>query len=140
MLYLVTESDYSAWTLVGVATLGNVLGGCTNYALGLLAARGFRVAYFEKEHRREALDRIQRYGAWALLFSWLPIVGDPLCLAAGYLRTNLWLSILCMTLGKLFGMRRWWPLSQEYSNRLQELAGPRDVKRPSGDCIDMGCR
>ena len=93
MLYLVTESDYSAWTLVGVATLGNVLGGCTNYALGLLAARGFRISYFEKEHRREALDRIQRYGAWALLFSWLPIVGDPLCLAAGYLRTNLWLSI-----------------------------------------------
>jgi membrane protein YqaA with SNARE-associated domain len=43
---------------------------------------------------------VQKYGSPALLLSWVPIVGDPLCVAAGWLRINPWLAALFMGLGK----------------------------------------
>jgi len=43
---------------------------------------------------------VQRYGSPALLLSWVPIVGDPLCVAAGWLRLNPWLATLFIALGK----------------------------------------
>jgi membrane protein YqaA with SNARE-associated domain len=42
-----------------------------------------------------------RYGSWALLFSWVPILGDPLCLAGGVLKTGFWRFVLLVALGKL---------------------------------------
>ncbi len=100
LVYLLGSSEHAPSTLIAVATLGNTLGGATNYGLGYLAARGIRISYFEKEQRQGAMERVRRYGSWALLLAWLPIIGDPLCLAAGYLRTNWWASLLFMALGK----------------------------------------
>jgi len=43
---------------------------------------------------------LRKYGSPALLLSWVPFVGDPLCVAAGWLRLNPWLTALFMALGK----------------------------------------
>ena len=47
------------------------------------------------------LQAVQKYGSPALLLSWVPFIGDPLCVAAGWLRLNPWLSALFMGFGKL---------------------------------------
>lgn len=74
-----------------VATLGNTLGGMTSYWLGRLAPR--------LEERR-GLGYVKRWGAWSLLLSWVPIVGDALCLAAGWLRLGWLACLLAMLFGK----------------------------------------
>jgi membrane protein YqaA with SNARE-associated domain len=79
---------------VAVATIGNALGGFTTYGIGrLLPAR--------KKFPPRALAWVERYGAYALLFSWVPVIGDALCAAAGWLRVNAWAAALAMVVGKL---------------------------------------
>ena len=76
---------------VAVATLGNTAGGMTSYAIGR----------FLPPRKLERLETVKRYGAPALLFAWLPLVGDALCVAAGWLRMN-WLAALAfMAAGRL---------------------------------------
>ena len=84
------------WAALGVATLGNTLGGLSSYMIGRL---------IPPRHPLKGLATVQRYGAPVLLLSWVPIVGDPLCLAAGWLRLNPWWSALCIALGKF--VRDW---------------------------------
>ncbi len=80
------------WPALGVATLGNTLGGMSSYLIG-------RIIPQKKE--LPGLATVQKYGSPALLLSWVPIIGDPLCVAAGWLRLNPWLAALFMGLGKL---------------------------------------
>ena len=80
------------WTAIGVATLGNTLGALTSYALGRLIPRA-------KPMRGMTL--LQRYGSPALLLSWVPLIGDPLCLAAGWLRMNAAAATFFIAAGKL---------------------------------------
>ncbi len=101
IIYLVHTSSHSSLVLVLIATLGNSLGGITNYIIGVIAAKGIRLRYFEREDLQKPLKTLQQYGAISLLLSWLPILGDPLCLAAGYLRVHALWSVLFITLGKL---------------------------------------
>ena len=101
IVYLVSLGEHSATILVAVATVGNTLGGLTNFVIGGLAAKGIVIRYFEREDLRESLSRVRRYGPLALLFAWLPVVGDPLCLAAGYLKMGWWQSVVCIAAGKL---------------------------------------
>ena len=83
-----------AFAAIALATLGNTLGGITTYGIGrLLTAR--------KEHGERVVALIRRHGAWALLLSWVPIVGDALCAAAGWLRVPVAWSIAAMAAGKL---------------------------------------
>jgi membrane protein YqaA with SNARE-associated domain len=79
------------WPALAVATLGNTLGSLTSYAIGrfLPAARESR-----------ALGWLNRYGAPALLLSWPPVVGDALCVAAGWLRLNPWWTSLYIVAAK----------------------------------------
>lgn len=80
-----------------VATTGNTLGGMTSYLLGrLLPSR------VEARAGRRAIEHLRRYGPWALLLSWLPVIGEALCLGAGWLRFNGWISLLLIGTGKLF--------------------------------------
>ncbi|PSW21682.1 hypothetical protein C9I94_21235 [Photobacterium swingsii] len=88
--------DNAVWLVVTVATLGNTLGGMTNYWLGRLLPD--KTSDEKQGHR--ALLWLKKYGYWSLFFSWLPIIGDPLCLAAGWLRMHHWLSFLIIMIGK----------------------------------------
>jgi len=74
--------------VVLVATVGNYLGASTSYWIGicggsLLAEKLLRI---DAASRERAERFFVRYGSWSLLLSWLPVVGDPLCLAGGLLR------------------------------------------------------
>ncbi|MGF1715113.1 YqaA family protein [Photobacterium chitinilyticum] len=88
--------DNAAWLVVFVATLGNTLGGMTNYWLGRLLPDKTS----DEKHGHKALQWLKKYGYWSLFFSWLPVIGDPLCLAAGWLRMHHWLSLLIIMIGK----------------------------------------
>lgn len=79
------------WPALAVATLGNTLGGMSSYLIG-------RILPQKKD--LPGLPAMWRYGSPALLLSWVPLIGDPLCVAAGWLRLDPWLSLLFMALGK----------------------------------------
>ena len=86
------------WPAVLVATLGNTLGGALSWWMGY-GARRVAGRIQPTEHR--AMAWLLRYGAPACLLSWLPIVGDPLCAVAGWLRLPFWPCLFYMGLGKL---------------------------------------
>ncbi len=82
--------------LLAVATAGNALGGMSSWFIGrLLPAR-----VLGKPEYQRAAERLRRWGAPVLLLSWLPVVGDPLCVAAGWLRIPWLASAVFITLGK----------------------------------------
>ena len=87
-----------------VATLGNTLGGLTSYAIGrVLPARA------QQKLDPRALAVLRNYGSPLTFFAWLPVVGDALCVAAGWLRLN-WMAVTAfMTAGRLL---RYWVVAQ----------------------------
>jgi membrane protein YqaA with SNARE-associated domain len=85
------------WQAIGVATLGNTLGGLTSYAIGRFLPEG--KSFPDKVQRWR--ERVQHYGSPILLMSWVPWLGDPLCVAAGWVRLSVWWTTLFMALGKL---------------------------------------
>jgi membrane protein YqaA with SNARE-associated domain len=89
--------------LVFIATLGNLLGAVTTWLVGryggdFLIRRCLRI---DAAAQRRAEERYGRYGIWSLLFSWVPLIGDPLCLIAGIFRVRLTLFIPLVGAGKL---------------------------------------
>lgn len=99
---LVVARPAESISLFVVATVGNTLGAALNWALGrwLLHYAGRR--WFPVSERGLALATswFNRYGSWSLLFSWLPVVGDPLTVVAGVLRVNLYIFLLLVVIGK----------------------------------------
>lgn len=89
------------WPALGVATLGNTLGGIVTWWMGWLARRGAdKVAERRGWAEIHALRWLERFGARACLLSWLPIVGDPLCAVAGWLKLPFWPCVAYMAVGK----------------------------------------
>lgn len=84
------------WLLLS-ATLGNSLGSMTSYYLARLLPSHQRPQSAKAER---VLKWSRKYGAWVLLFSWLPLFGDLFCAAAGWLRLNAFHCLLLITLGK----------------------------------------
>lgn len=84
------------------ASAGNVLGAMVNWALGASIQRwkDRRWFPFSPEQLDRASRLFARYGLWTLLFSWLPVIGDPLTLIAGVLRVRLPVFLLLVALGK----------------------------------------
>jgi membrane protein YqaA with SNARE-associated domain len=79
---------------IAIATVGNTLGGLTTYFLGRLVPQG-------RVPEGRALAWVRRFGALALLLSWLPVIGDAMCAAAGWLRIPWWAAAVAMAAGKL---------------------------------------
>jgi membrane protein YqaA with SNARE-associated domain len=88
------------WPAVLVATAGNTIGGAITWWMGY----GAEAAYVHVKHRKpteaKALQWLQRFGAKACLLSWLPVVGDPLCAVAGWLKLPFWPCVGYMAVGK----------------------------------------
>ncbi|MDP1592935.1 MAG: DedA family protein [Gallionella sp.] len=88
------------WTALALATLGNTLGGMISFGMGWLLPQTQQLKHVEK---------LRRYGTPALLLAWVPLIGDALCLAAGWLRLCWWQAALFMTIGKF---ARYWAIAQ----------------------------
>jgi membrane protein YqaA with SNARE-associated domain len=100
LLYL-RYQDFSPFYLLLIATSGNTLGSLVNYILGKYAyAWSLKKDYVKTLHVTKAKKYFDKYGFIALLFSWLPIIGDPITFVAGVLRYNLSLFLLLVTLSK----------------------------------------
>ena len=100
LAYLATDDQHLPLTLLVVATLGNTLGGMTSWGIGRLIAIKFPARGLVKSNHQKAMERLQRWGSPLLLLSWLPVIGDPLCVAAGWLRLHWLLSLLFIGAGK----------------------------------------
>ncbi|CAN5227666.1 YqaA family protein [soil metagenome] len=104
-VFLLVKSDPSLfWPAIAVATLGNTLGGAITWWMGYAAERTYERASHHPPpslvKNARALAWLRRFGARACLLSWLPIVGDPLCAVAGWLRLPFWPCVLYMAVGK----------------------------------------
>jgi membrane protein YqaA with SNARE-associated domain len=104
------------WPAILVATAGNTVGGAISWWMGLGAHQAFDAARARRHHGESAPARkpphqpsrghrlarywLRRFGAKACLLSWLPVVGDPLCAVAGWLRLPFWPCVAYMAVGK----------------------------------------
>lgn len=100
LAYMVNSHQYDIAWLVAVATLGNSLGAMTTWWLGLWASKKYPAENMLPVKHQKSLNTVKDWGSWALLLSWLPIIGDGLCFAGGWLRLSLISSVLAIFLGK----------------------------------------
>ncbi|WP_375037192.1 YqaA family protein [Acinetobacter sp. RW6] len=89
---LLLKGQYSALLLIGIATLGNVLGSCVNWWLGLKIEQFKHRKWFPVSGKRlqQAQSFYHKYGFYSLLLSWVPVIGDPITLVAGLFKENFW--------------------------------------------------
>ena len=87
------------WLALLIATVGNTLGGMVSFGMGWLLPQTQQLKHVEK---------LRRYGTPALLLAWAPLIGDALCLAAGWLRLNPWQALVFMAIGKF---ARYWVIA-----------------------------
>lgn len=94
--------DYSPWTVILVATLGNTIGGMTCYLLGWLCKWSWieRFLKVKEETMAKAHQKVEKYGSFAALLTWIPIIGDPIALAMGLMRTRVVPTTAFMFIGK----------------------------------------
>ena len=88
------------WSAIVVATIGNTLGGVLDWWMGW-QAHHIVDRYAKSKWHGKALDWLERMGPKACLLAWLPVIGDPLCAVAGWLRLPFWPCTFYMALGKL---------------------------------------
>ena len=100
---LLMTGSYPAWLLVLIASVGNVLGSCVNWLLGRLLVRfeGRRWFPVKRASVAKAENWYHRYGRWSLLFSWVPVIGDPLTVVAGVRREPLPIFVALDTVAKV---------------------------------------
>lgn len=92
LVTLLLKGQYSALLLISIATLGNVLGSCVNWWLGLKIEQFKHRKWFPVSEKRlqQAQSFYHKYGFYSLLLSWTPIIGDPITLVAGLFKENFW--------------------------------------------------
>ena len=120
------------WVALVIATIGNTLGGMVTFGMGWLLPQTRRLKHVGKLRPRHGgaepsgagvaashllpqtagfasnVSKVRRYGTPALLLAWVPLIGDALCLAAGWLRLNWWQAALFMASGKF---ARYWVIA-----------------------------
>lgn len=110
LMYWVQQQPAHAVFWVTIATLGNTLGAMTTWGLGWYAARQYPLETRLPAQRRQTIAWLRAKGTWPLLFAWLPIVGDGLCFAAGWLELSWRWSVLTIACGKgvRYAALAWW--------------------------------
>lgn len=90
------------WSTIST-TAGNALGGITCYWIGHLGKMEWIEKYLKVDKKQ--MDRAERFirgrGSWMALFSFLPVIGDAILIVLGWMRANIWIVALSMTIGKL---------------------------------------
>lgn len=103
LLVTMLLTGYDPLSTVAVATVGNYLGAVMTYLIGIWGGSWLieKVIRVSPQQQERARHYYRQYGSFSLFFSWLPIIGDPLCLAGGMLRVNFALFTLLVLSGKL---------------------------------------
>ena len=102
MLAMAALTTYASSTLLVVASIGNILGSVTNYWLGRLALKYQDRKWFpvSAEALKTAQKWFAKWGAGSVLLAWVPIIGDPITVAAGVMRMSFWRFFLLVGLSK----------------------------------------
>lgn len=102
LMTLLVQGLSSPFYLILVATVGNVLGSCVNWWLGMKIEHFKDKKWFPVSEQRlvQAQQIYHKYGFYSLLLSWTPIVGDPITLIAGLMKENFWRFLLIVTIAK----------------------------------------
>jgi membrane protein YqaA with SNARE-associated domain len=100
LAYLLSQDGASIAQLVLVASIGNTLGALSTWWLGIWVSKKYTSTDSLSGRRQQALQTVKQWGCWALLLSWIPIIGDALCFAAGWLRLSLTASVVAIFVGK----------------------------------------
>ena len=87
------------WQAIVVATAGNTLGGMFSWWMGWGAHKAVD-RWKQSSTHVQALKWLEKLGPKACLLSWLPVVGDPICAVAGWLKMPFWSCALYMAIGK----------------------------------------
>ena len=100
---LMATSSFDNLLLLAVASLGNILGSVVNWILGFYSRNLSTKRWFPfKDKQIEKSSKwFNKFGRWSLLFAWVPIIGDPLTLAAGLLRVKFIEFLILVTIGKV---------------------------------------
>jgi len=103
LLGLLVQNKQHAVLLIAVASLGNILGSCVNWYLGLKIEHYKNKKWFpvSADKMLKAQKTYQKYGYWSLLLSWVPIIGDPITLIAGLLKENIVRFLLMVSIAKI---------------------------------------
>ena len=103
LLGLLSTNNYNELALLISASFGNILGAVCNWLLGFYLFKHINKRWFpftQKQINTASL-RFKKFGIWSLLFTWVPIAGDPLTLAAGILKIHFSIFLILVSLGKI---------------------------------------
>ena len=103
LLGVLLNQGFNPCFVLFAATSGNVLGAVVNYGLGAFGGRLILHKFWRMKEPeiQKAEKRFQKFGVFSLLFAWVPVVGEPLAVAAGVLHINFTVFLLLVSLGKL---------------------------------------
>ncbi|MGE8684553.1 MAG: YqaA family protein [Acinetobacter sp.] len=103
LLGLLAQGQWSAAALISVASVGNILGSCVNWWLGLKIEHYKNKSWFPVSEAKmlQAEKIYQKYGFWSLLLSWTPVIGDPITLIAGLMKENFWRFLWIVSFAKV---------------------------------------
>lgn len=102
LLVTLIVQGFAPLPVVLVASAGNLLGACTSYGIGIYGSTFLitKVLRMGEHERRRAERFFASYGIWSLLLSWLPVIGDPLCVLAGMMKVGFGRFALLVLTGK----------------------------------------
>lgn len=102
LLIAMIAGAFDPTSSVLVATAGNTLGACTTYAIGIWGGAYLihRILRMDEVAQAKAHHHYSKWGQWSLLLSWLPVIGDPLCLVGGIARVRFSFFLLLVLIGK----------------------------------------
>ena len=100
LLWLLSQQQISVYMLLGVAITGNSLGGIDTLVMGRIIAHYYQEKKLGSTRQLKAQQWLMKRGSVVLLLSWLPLIGDPLCLLAGWLKLNVYACIVFLVIGK----------------------------------------
>jgi len=102
LLVMMLVNGFDPVATVGAATAGNYLGAVTTYLIGMYGGHWLveKVLRVSPEQQERASSHYRRYGSFSLFFSWLPVIGDPLCMVGGVMRINFGIFTLLVLSGK----------------------------------------
>jgi membrane protein YqaA with SNARE-associated domain len=100
-LLLMLSQGYDPLTCLFVATISNSLGGITNYGIGRLGnPKWLKKTGVTEDKLLKYNTAISKYGSWLAIFSWVPIIGDPLIICLGYFRVSFLKVLFLLVIGK----------------------------------------
>jgi len=96
------QNNHNVWLLVIIASTGNIIGSLINLFLGCYLIKFQNKKWFpiNKKSLARATNCYQKYGVWSLLFSWVPIIGDPLTVVSGVFRTPIHIFLILVSVAK----------------------------------------